>query len=374
MRIAFLVESIDLERGGAERAVMAMARELESNGQGCAIVAPGDRAAADNAPGPKLITMKPRHSRRAQRAEEIAAGLSSCALEHDFDTLVSCGKIRSAQFHWPHGGVHRAGLEASCYAGRSQLRGRLAALGRRLRPVEKVFRNIEDDIYQRAKMGRTKLIALSEKVKRDMVNFHGIPEQTIALCRNGAPKQLFQAPSPTVKAQKRQRLCDPLGIPKDALLAFFIAMNPRLKGSQMLARLMKKEPGKVHIIYIGKKPPHSLASQERWIGIRNDIPELLPLGDVLLLPSHYDPCSLISLEAMASGLPIITTVHNGAAEILNGQGCFVQSDKDLALALKALIKSPSLREKQAQLSLKCARSWTVSEAADHFLTILEHGL
>ena len=41
-------------------------------------------------------------------------------------------------------------------------------------------------------------------------------------------------------------------------------------------------------------------------------------ADAFALPTWYDSCSLVVLEALASGLPVITTTHNGASELMTG--------------------------------------------------------
>jgi UDP-glucose:(heptosyl)LPS alpha-1,3-glucosyltransferase len=41
-------------------------------------------------------------------------------------------------------------------------------------------------------------------------------------------------------------------------------------------------------------------------------------GDVFVLPSLYDPCANTCLEAMAAGLPVVTSAANGAAELVEG--------------------------------------------------------
>src|SRR6185436_100349 len=52
------------------------------------------------------------------------------------------------------------------------------------------------------------------------------------------------------------------------------------------------------------------------LGAVRDLPRLLAAADVFLLPTLYDPFSNACLEALAAGLPVITTRHNGFAEVI----------------------------------------------------------
>lgn len=371
MRLAFLVESIDLERGGAERAVMTMARALEARSHSCAIVAPADRTlsqASEN--GPRILTLPLPRLGRAKRARFLAEGLAPLARDAGYDCLVSCGKIVGAEFHWPHGGVHEATLRASCAAGRGPLHSQWARWGKRLRPVEAVFKDIEEGIYERVRKRDCQLIAISKKVQGDMTRFHGIPPEQIEICHNGAPLHLFQDLSNEQREERRRAFCETHGLNAGTKLLFFIAMNPRLKGSRTLARVMKKAPPELSLFYIGKKPKHSLGPQERFLGPRSDVPDLLEIGHGLLLPSHYDPCSLVTLEALAAGLPVITTVHNGAIELLNDKAWIIHDKESLLNALKELAQDPK-QENRRKAAKDAAKAWTAQDAATRFLEIIE---
>ena len=52
-----------------------------------------------------------------------------------------------------------------------------------------------------------------------------------------------------------------------------------------------------------------------FLGYHDDIRECFASSDFFVMPTYYDPCSLVVLEALACGLPVITTVQNGASEL-----------------------------------------------------------
>lgn len=372
MRLAFLVESIDLEKGGAERAVMTMARELEKIGQECAIVAPGSGHPGSGHPekkGPQILTLKLPSLGRAKRARALAEGLAPYAKSQGYDCLVSCGKVLGGHFHWPHGGVHEATLRASCGAGRTPVHRKLSLWAKRLRPVEAVFKDIEKTIFHKALSSQCRLIALSKKVKRDMMAFHSIPESDIEICRNGAPTDLFPELSAEEIQNKRHLFCEEMGLDKKSQLLFFVAMNPRLKGSHSLSKVMRQSPKPQRLFYVGKKPPHRLGPNEHSLGLRSDVPSLLQIAHLLLLPTHYDPCSLVTLEALGAGIPVLTTEHNGAIELLNDKAWLAHSEAEIIRALNDLASDP-LQRKRRESALEAAKQWTIQDAAKRFLEIL----
>ncbi len=105
---------------------------------------------------------------------------------------------------------------------------------------------------------------------------------------------------------------------------------------KVLARLKKRTSIPFRLLILGRdrqEPYRHLASQ---IGISGEIvfagstdePEkYYGAADLLVHPSFYDACSLTVLEALASGLPVITTATNGASGVLHqGQEGYVLSD------------------------------------------------
>jgi UDP-glucose:(heptosyl)LPS alpha-1,3-glucosyltransferase len=70
------------------------------------------------------------------------------------------------------------------------------------------------------------------------------------------------------------------------------------------------------------------------------MPAFYHAADLLVHPTYYDPCSRVVLEALAAGLPVITTRFNGAAErITSGrQGYVLESPDDVAGLAQAIVR------------------------------------
>ena len=95
-------------------------------------------------------------------------------------------------------------------------------------------------------------------------------------------------------------------------------------------------------------------------------------------PTWYDPCSLVTLEAAACGLPVITTRYNGASELMqNGRDGFVLHDPQdfttLAAHMEELL-DPMLRERMGAAGRTMALQNTFERQTTKFLELYEEVL
>jgi UDP-glucose:(heptosyl)LPS alpha-1,3-glucosyltransferase len=116
------------------------------------------------------------------------------------------------------------------------------------------------------------------------------------------------------------------GLSEGEFVFAFIANNPRLKGFDTLVKAcgrMKGQP--FRILFIGSDAPWAKAEARRKGLSRTfvfgdhaeDIEKILPACDCLVHPAYYDACSRVVIEALSSGIPVITTHTNGAAMYVN---------------------------------------------------------
>jgi len=94
------------------------------------------------------------------------------------------------------------------------------------------------------------------------------------------------------------------------------------------------------------------------------VDEVMRHADLFVLPTLEDACALVVLEAMASGLPVITTMNNGSGELIrnNHDGLIVPAGdaEALAEAIRDLVESPSLRRElgaAARQKVQGTHSW-----------------
>jgi UDP-glucose:(heptosyl)LPS alpha-1,3-glucosyltransferase len=356
--IALLAESLDPARGGAERAIRAMARALARRGE-VVLYAPADRIGPPE-PGIELVAVDVRGS-GASRARALARLLSERARERG-GTLVACGKILGADVVWSHGGVHAAARRAAALAGRSALGGAVARAARALRPVERVFDAIERANVEAARRGELVWVALSDRVARDVAARHHL--SGVPVVRNGVELARF-------------------GMRRDPgarhVRALFVAHAFALKGLDRALRALVHAPSaRLEVVGRGGVGPWErlarklgVASRVVFAGEVGDVSSRLAEVDVLVHPTRYDPCSLVVLEALAASVPVVVSREDGASEIV-GEGGFVLDDPDDPREVGERLESlsdPSLRDRLSRAARRKARS-TVA-CAEELLAIID---
>ena len=94
----------------------------------------------------------------------------------------------------------------------------------------------------------------------------------------------------------------------------------------------------------------NLENRVHFLGFRQDVPDLMKAADFLVFPSRYEPFGLVVLEAMATGIPVITAATTGAAQLVTPDCGIVLPDSDdtqaLAEALNQLVKCDRQQRQQ----------------------------
>jgi len=125
----------------------------------------------------------------------------------------------------------------------------------------------------------------------------------------------------------------------------------------------KTEPIKDSVIYTG------------FVDYK-EIPSYLKAADIAVLPSMWDePFGLTVVEAMAAGLPLITTRSGGIPEICEGVATIVEREnviENLANAILYLYKHPEKREAMAKAAIERSKLFDKEDYAKNFFKVLEN--
>jgi len=235
----------------------------------------------------------------------------------------------------PHGGVHKAWFERDSLRTAPSIRPCLRLL-KRLSLKDMVQRGLE---WWTFKMTRPRVIAISEMVARDIRDLFGYPQERIRLIPNGIDQVKF---SPDKRA-KRREVRERIGLKDGEFVFVFVANNLALKGFHVLLEACRRiDPRHFKVLVIGPASGKDQAEAQRLDGTvvfggrATDLEYIYPACDCLVHPSYYDACSLVVLEALASGIPVITTTANGAAMFVGAGGRVIPpADPDaLALAMR----------------------------------------
>lgn len=196
------------------------------------------------------------------------------------------------------------------------------------------------------------LVAVSEDLKRFVTEKVGIPNGRIRVIYNGVTH------GPPVSEAEAERCRSELGIQTgDSVLGTVGSLYP-VKGHTFLLDAMpavlQRFPNTVLIIagrgeleVTLKNQAKRLGIEEkvRFLGMRQDIPKLLALMDVFVLPSLSEGLSMALLEAMAAGKPIVATRVGGNPELIEEgkTGMLVPAEDaaELAAALIEMLREPT---------------------------------
>lgn len=314
MNVGLVVESLDPRRGGVEQWTHQFAQRLLAGGHAVHVVARDMRLPPDAAlPAFHRVSGAGRLD-FAIAAEELLRRLPLDVI-HDTGCGWHCDVFQ------PHGGSRTAAFEQNQRIEPAWLRPikRLAAQWLpRYREFDRLARR------QYAAPGRL-FVAISQMVARDLQTWHGVPAERLRLVYNGVDTARF---SPRHRQERRGPVRRQLGVHENETLLLTVAHNFRLKGVPTLLRaaaLLAQRKCRVRVAIAGGK---RLAGWQRWadrlgvgglttfLGPVDDPVPYYGAADVYIQPTFYDPCSLVVLEALASGLPAITSRFNGAGELI----------------------------------------------------------
>ena len=228
----------------------------------------------------------------------------------------------------------------------------------------------EKQAFQKAKV----VVAVSQKVAQELVDI-GVPRSHIRVIVNGVDLQEF---SPGVADRQK------LGLPENVTLALFAGdiRTPRKNLDTVLHALVKVPD--LHLAVVGgiegspfPQLAASLGLNERvhFLGYRRDIPQIMRAADIFVFPSRYEACTLVLLEALASGLPVITATATGGAELVTPECGVVLADSDdtnaLASALLSLVSDRAIRQQMGKAARSIAEQHSWTTMAQTYVNLFE---
>ncbi len=221
------------------------------------------------------------------------------------------------------------------------------------------------------------IVPVSKKVEKELVKI-GVPPERIRVIFNGVDLQEF-CPGDGTRRQ--------LNLPERVTLAFFAGdiRTPRKNLDTVLQALVQVP--ELHLAVAGNtegspypQMTEKLGLRERvyFLGYRSDISEIMKAVDLFVFPSRYEPCGLVLLEAMASGLPVITAATAGGAEIVTPDCGVVLSDPDdsqaLVQALENLTSDRNRRAQMGQAARAIAEQYSWTGMAQSYVNLFEEML
>jgi len=320
LKVCIAIEKFDPHVGGAERYCWDLAHFLSQKGHDVAIICM--KAAIPDTDVIIISLVKP------FKFPQFLRHLSFSLL-HYFkaikmsDYIHFCvGNTFYVDIYQPHGGLHRAWFLRETLRHPAGIRSICRVL-KYMNPKDIVQRLLE---WWTFKITKPEVIAISNMVAEDVQFWFGYPKSKVHLLPNGIDVKKFTPDN----IRHRDKIRSRYKIEQSDFVFLFMANNLALKGFDVLisaTRSLNNLP--VKVLVIGpynrkiKRKAKGLSNRIIFGGRAND-PELIyPACDCLVHPSFYDACSLVVLEALASGIPVITTKANGASMYITKKNGFV---------------------------------------------------
>ena len=292
MNVALVLLHADPARGGAERYTRDLAAGLVDRGHAVTV------AATSFADVPAGVTTLPISAAGVTRVGQYERFLDGVDGLSGFDVVHAMLPVRRCDVYHPHAGVAAEAVVTAGWAGRLNRR--------RVR-----FTQVERELLTGPRP--PVVLCLSELI-REVVRRHysQVPEGRLVTLFNGTDLTRF----------------DPAGLRADfgvvGPVGLILAQDFPRKGLAEAIGAVAAVPGWTLVVG-GRDDFRPYQRQARRLGVGGRVVYLGPVADppaayraadFFVLPTNHDPCSLVVLEALAMGVPVISTRQNGACEIM----------------------------------------------------------
>lgn len=197
---------------------------------------------------------------------------------------------------------------------------------------------------------------VSHRMKEDFLHYYGSSAEAIVVIPNGVDTEEFH---PRLRAECRDKIRQLCGLSGDDFLLFFTGGDWGRKGlSYAIETLNYISDPCVKLLVVGKGDEGHYRHLAKEYGVESRVTFITRFvrqshyyaaSDVFLFPTLYEPFGLVILEAMAAGLPVITSAMAGAADYIeNGVEGFLVDDvrdaRKLASRVQTLFENEQLRQ------------------------------
>jgi glycosyltransferase involved in cell wall biosynthesis len=224
---------------------------------------------------------------------------------------------------------------------------------------------LERRVYRDRTVG---LVAVSRRTATLLKSYFG--RQDVRVIPNGVDIEVF---SPASRLARRESARSKYGLRPDELLLLLIGNDWATKGIftvfEALAALRSQAMrflivgGDQRDSYVAAAESMQISDRCTWQAPTSEILDCYGAADVYVSPSREDSFGMPVLEAMACGLPVITSASAGVSELVQdaANGFVLQDPRDgatLALLITRLYTNPSFRTAIGEAASRTAQEWT----------------
>ncbi len=341
--------------GGAEAYLRRFADAAVAAGHSCVLFA---------SEWPEGAWARERVQLAGKSPREFADALAASKPRERCDFLFSLERVWQCDAYRAGDGVHAAWL-----ARRAEFEPAWRSFFRRFSGKHRGLLEIERALFSPG--GAGVVIANSKWIKREIEQQFGFPPERIHVVYNGVPAF---SPPPNARTEVRAEL----GLGAEDYVMLFAGSGWDRKGLRFAIDAVNASTVKPTLLVAGRGNESAMPSSDRvrFLGPIADMSRVLAAADAFILPTLYEPFSNACLEALAAGLPVLTTEQNGFAEIIERgvEGEVFADPRDtaaLAAGIDRWADAARRAEVRPRLLEKAAR-FTIEENVRSTLAILEN--
>jgi UDP-glucose:(heptosyl)LPS alpha-1,3-glucosyltransferase len=355
--------------GGAERFVERAIDALVARGVHVRIYTRRWPAAAD--PRIEPVICDPFYAGSLWRDASFAAAVTRALARDRPEIVQSHERIAGCDIFRAGDGVHRAWIDERIATGDRLERSRIAA-----NPYHRYKLAAEARMF--ADPALRAVICISKMVKDDVLRHFALPADRLHVIYNAVDPREFGPPVRADRAATRARL----GLAGGDVAFLLVGSDYARKGVATAIRALARLPGSARLVVVGRdKAPgrfERIARRARvadrvvFAGPQQDPRPYLGAADAFLLPTLYDPLSNAVLEALACGLPVVTSRRCGAGELVvaheAGWTCDSTDVAAFAERMSALME-PDERARRATRAVEAVAPLTPEAMTDRLLAL-----
>ncbi|HSI83520.1 MAG: glycosyltransferase family 4 protein [Candidatus Methylacidiphilales bacterium] len=326
--------------GGAERYLERLAAHLVLRGHSASLWCEGWEGQGS--------TIKDVNVVQSTDPESFAQQIKRHDLRSKYDLVFSLERLEGCDLYRAGDGVHAEWMQLR--AQYSPIRGRIANW---LKVKNTTMCELERRLFSAENTGS--IIANSHHVAGQITQRFGYPAERIHVVYNGIPYDVFAKGGDRDRGRKR------MGWKDDAYIIALVGKGRERKGTCYAEKAVWRCGVKNAQLAVIDSAPAST------------MPDIYAAADVFLLPTIYDPFSNATLEALAAGLPVITTKHNGVSEVMTeGENGYILTAADAVPQMSELLRhlaDPAAREALRVPAQTLASRFTIENNVDETLKV-----
>lgn len=338
-------------KGGLEKATLRIAKAFVEKGCDVSIVTATEAAMCPSIPGISVASFPMKGWLPHSRLKHWDAVCRNYIARHPADVVLSFDRT-TRQTHIRAGnGIHAAYLQR-----RSEQASWLKSSTFAVNPLHRTLLRLEKEAFAHHNLRR--IIVNSSMVRQEAIDHYGVNPSLLHVIHNGV-EWTELTPYFSSWPSLRQEAAHDIGTDPSAFHFLFVGHEYGRKGLEPLLEGLSRLPAphNARLIVIGRDKNidsyklHAKALGLRhvyFLGPRSDLHRFYALADAAVIPSLYDPFANVTNEALAMGLFVVSSKHNGGCEVLDKKQSAIIADlhnpDSVAESLFLALQNPKTKE------------------------------